>query len=93
MRLGWAIMCPVAPFQNRICFMHFVIKLFPEIIVKSAPVRKRFTRQLYNNLNILIKRLSPELKVRRDWEKLEVVGPDDSALQARVAQVLANTPV
>ena len=72
--------------------MHFVIKLFPEIIVKSAPVRKRFTRQLYNNLNILIKRLSPELKVRRDWEKLEVVGPDDSALQARVAQVLANTP-
>ncbi|WP_345424299.1 tRNA uracil 4-sulfurtransferase ThiI [Halioxenophilus aromaticivorans] len=72
--------------------MHFVIKLFPEIIVKSAPVRKRFTRQLYNNLNILVKRISPSLKVRRDWEKLEVVGPEDSAVQIKVAQVLANTP-
>lgn len=72
--------------------MHFVIKLFPEIIIKSAPVRKRFTRQLFNNVRLLLKRVDDQLVVRRDWEKLEVVGPDDAELCARVAQVLANTP-
>lgn len=72
--------------------MHFVIKLFPEIIVKSAPVRKRFTRQLYNNLCILLKRLDSDLVVHRDWEKIEVKGADDQALQKKVSAVLANTP-
>ena len=72
--------------------MHFIVKLFPEIITKSAPVRRRFTRQLQNNLVALLKALNSEMKVTRDWEKLDVFGPDDSVLQARVTAVLAATP-
>jgi len=72
--------------------MHFVVKLFPEIIIKSPPVRKRFTRQLYNNLCLLLKPLHAGITVYRDWEKLEVTGPEDSGLEAQVAGVLACTP-
>ncbi|WP_317932578.1 tRNA uracil 4-sulfurtransferase ThiI [Halioxenophilus sp. WMMB6] len=72
--------------------MHFIVKLFPEITIKSAPVRKRFTRQLQDNLHHLLRRLSRELSVRRDWEKLEISGPDDEELEARVSTVLAQTP-
>ena len=73
-------------------FMHFVIKLFPEITIKSTPVRKRFTRQLASNLKQLTKRLSTDIKIVRDWEKLEVLGPEDPALADQIADVLACTP-
>ncbi len=72
--------------------MHFVIKLFPEITIKSTPVRKRFTQQLRTNLKQLCKRLSPDIVVVRDWEKLEVQGPSDPELEAKISQILAHTP-
>ena len=36
--------------------MHFILKLFPEITLKSTPVRNRMTRQLVDNLRLLLKR-------------------------------------
>ena len=72
--------------------MHFVIKLFPEIIIKSPPVRKRFTKQLRDNLKKLLLPLNSDIQVDRDWEKIEVYGPDAGGLQEQVANVLAHTP-
>ena len=56
--------------------MHFIVKLFPEIIIKSPPVRKRMIKQLHNNLTKLLKELSPDMRVVREWDKLEVIGPE-----------------
>jgi len=79
--------------------MHFIVKVFPEIIIKSPPVRKRFIRQLRDNLRSLLAGIDSAINVQRDWEKIEVTA-DDSGLdeparlqrQARVAQVLGRTP-
>ena len=73
--------------------MHFVIKVFPEIFIKSMPVRKRMIRQLRDNLRTLLVRLSVEIDVQRDWEKLEITAPDASQQTIdQVAEVLASTP-
>ncbi|HBD12868.1 MAG TPA: tRNA 4-thiouridine(8) synthase ThiI [Porticoccaceae bacterium] len=52
--------------------MQFVIKLFPEIIIKSAPVRKRFIRQLRENLKRLLAEANCDADVRSEWDKIEV---------------------
>lgn len=73
--------------------MHFIVRLFPEITIKSPPVRKRFTRQLRNNLRDLLRPISREIKIEREWEKIEVLAEGLSAEQVeQVAEVLATTP-
>jgi thiamine biosynthesis protein ThiI len=73
--------------------MHFIVKLFPEITIKSAPVRKRFTKQLKDNLKSLLKPLDKGIKVTREWDKIEVHAEStDRQLTAQVAEVLSHTP-
>lgn len=73
--------------------MYFIVKLFPEITIKSSPVRKRLTRQLRNNLRSLLKPLAPTIDVQRDWEKIEISGPTgDLTLKNEVVRILKNTP-
>lgn len=72
--------------------MHFIIKLFPEIIIKSTPVRKRMTRQLRENLRKMLRAIDPAIQVEQDWEKLQVIGPESDEVAVRVADLLARTP-
>jgi len=79
--------------------MHFIVKLFPEITIKSAPVRKRFIKQLRDNLRELLAPLSAELskeekiQVQREWDKIEVTtSNNDPAIKRRVIEVLAHVP-
>lgn len=73
--------------------MHFIVKVFPEIIIKSPPVRKRLIKRLRDNLRQLLAPLSEQIQVKRDWEKVEILAPDaDDALTEQVANVLAHTP-
>ncbi len=77
--------------------MHFIIKLFPEITIKSAPVRKRFIKQLRDNLRHLLSEIElPEgakLRVQREWDKIEVTSDlDDASVAAQVSKVLAHAP-
>ncbi|SEG58956.1 tRNA uracil 4-sulfurtransferase ThiI [Marinobacterium lutimaris] len=53
--------------------MKFIIKLFPEITIKSRPVRKRLVARLQNNIQIILGRIHPEVKVSAFWDKIEVV--------------------
>lgn len=73
--------------------MHFVVKFFPEITIKSNPVRKRMSRQLKDNLRHQLTRLDDRIQVRKDWEKIDVLAPDAVAhLGGRIEEVLAHTP-
>lgn len=79
--------------------MHFIVKVFPEIIIKSPPVRRRFIKLLRDNLRTLISQVGPGIRVDRDWEKVEITAPDDhlsaeelALREARVAEILAHTP-
>ncbi|MBR9883022.1 MAG: tRNA 4-thiouridine(8) synthase ThiI [Oceanospirillales bacterium] len=51
--------------------MKFIIKLFPEITIKSRPVRKRLIARLQNNIQIILARIEPSIKVSSFWDKLE----------------------
>lgn len=73
--------------------MHFIVKFFPEITIKSPPVRKRFVKHLRDNLRQLYKSLSFPVKVDRDWDKIDVYSElDTPEAVAQVAEVLAHTP-
>ncbi len=81
-----------APYSGAIS-MHFIVKVFSEIIIKSPPVRKRFIKQLRDNLRKLLGDLGVAIDVQRDWEKIEIVAPDaDESIIAQVSEVLAHTP-
>ncbi|MDO6455282.1 tRNA uracil 4-sulfurtransferase ThiI [Neptunomonas phycophila] len=57
--------------------MKFIIKLFPEITIKSRPVRRRFIQRLQSNLQVVVKRACPSATVSAFWDKLEVVLPEE----------------
>lgn len=73
--------------------MHFIVKVFPEIIIKSPPVRKKFIKQLRDNLRVLLANLGVDIDVQRDWEKIEIRCPEaNEQVTSQVADVLARTP-
>ena len=72
--------------------MKFVIKFFPEITIKSRPVRKRFVAQLVDNLKAVLKELDPGVQVTNGWDKLQVdTAVEDAALLARMVEAMRNT--
>jgi tRNA uracil 4-sulfurtransferase len=73
--------------------MHFIVKVFPEIIIKSQPVRQRFIKQLRDNLRKMLSDLGVRVQVQRDWEKIEITSAkDDPESTAKVKDLLARTP-
>jgi len=71
--------------------MHFIVKLFPEIFVKSPPVRKRLTRMLANNIKRLF-RETEGTQIHSNFEKFEVSVPDAQGNRDRAIEILLNTP-
>ncbi|GIX30946.1 MAG: tRNA sulfurtransferase [Porticoccaceae bacterium] len=73
--------------------MHYIVRLCPEITIKSTPVRRRLTRQLRHNLRRLLRAVDPAVTLTGDWEKLDVWLPEERAeLAPAVEEVLASTP-
>jgi thiamine biosynthesis protein ThiI len=73
--------------------MKFIVKFFPEITIKSRPVRKQFVKRLYDNLRKLLRAIDPDVEVVRDWDKLTVVSSDfDEQRMQEFIVVLSNTP-
>lgn len=73
--------------------MKFIVKLFPEITIKSKPVRKRFIQRLQSNLQVTLKRVDNDIKVRGLWDKVEVEVPsEDALLREQVIDVMSCTP-
>jgi thiamine biosynthesis protein ThiI len=52
--------------------MKLIVKVFPEITIKSPPVRKRFIKQLARNIRTVVRDLDPQLVVTGVWDNLEV---------------------
>ncbi|UAA37530.1 tRNA 4-thiouridine(8) synthase ThiI [Paraneptunicella aestuarii] len=52
--------------------MKFIVKLHPEITIKSASVRKRFTRLLESNIRVVFKHRDVDAAIKNSWDKLEV---------------------
>lgn len=73
--------------------MKFVIKLFPEITIKSKPVRQRLVRQLRQNISEVLKREHGKIAVQGFWDKIEVYVSDEiPELGQKVAKSLQRIP-
>ncbi len=53
----------------------FIVKLHPEIAIKSKSVRKRFTKILTSNIKILTSQVDEHAKVHKNWDNITVVSP------------------
>ncbi|MCL2913293.1 tRNA 4-thiouridine(8) synthase ThiI [Shewanella corallii] len=73
--------------------MKFIVKLYPEIMMKSKSVRKRFTKMLETNIRNVLKKIDEDIKVQNLWDKLVVVVPADKMdLVDKVAERLQCIP-
>tara|TARA_R110002072_G_scaffold140765_8_gene285232 strand:+ start:22511 stop:23977 length:1467 start_codon:yes stop_codon:yes gene_type:complete len=72
--------------------MKFIVKLFPEISIKSKPVRQRFVKQLRQNINEVLKREFDHVSVQGYWDKVEVTVKGDLDYAQKVAQTLQRIP-
>ncbi len=59
--------------------MKFIVKLYPEIMMKSRSVRIRFTKMLESNMRNVLRRVDEGIRVRRQWDRIMVSVPDTSA--------------
>lgn len=76
--------------------MKFVIKLFPEIMVKSDSVRRQITKILRSNLRSQFKRHAISADVQNRWDSLIVVldpkHDNDDATRRQALRILTHTP-
>lgn len=74
--------------------MKFIVKLFPEISIKSKSVRKRFSKLLEGNIRNVLKRIAPGIRVQLHWDRINIDCPDTlSAEQCQaVTDALLATP-
>jgi thiamine biosynthesis protein ThiI len=67
----------------------FILKLFPEIMVKGSSAKRQMVGQLYNNLLKLLGDIQKDITVRKFSDKIEVLTPIDIVDKVRVR--LLNT--
>jgi len=73
--------------------MKFVAKYFPEIIMKSRPVRKRFVKQLQMNVRNLVTRNGFKADVQGQWDNLYIgINSEDPAIRRAMINILTHTP-
>ena len=60
--------------------MKFLVKFFPEIAIKSKPVRRQLTSTLKRNLKLALSEVDDSIKVVSYWDHLEVFSETDDAL-------------
>ncbi len=71
--------------------MKFIIKLFPEITIKSQSVRLRFIKILTSSIRNILRTLDEEIAVVRHWDHIEVRAKKE-ALRATVTEELTRIP-
>jgi len=61
--------------------MKYIIRLFSEITIKSKPVRQKYIKKLYNNLNKHLELITIDFDSKYFWDKIEVDIYDDRILE------------
>jgi len=67
----------------------FILKLFPEIMIKGSSAKRQMVGQLYVNLLNIMERIDANIHVRKFSDKIEVVSP--VSVLPEVRQALLNT--
>lgn len=75
---------------NEVKTQKFILKFFPEIMVKGNTAKRQMISQLYNNLHNMLHRISKEVAIKKFFDKIEVVTPIEFVVEVR--QKLLDTP-
>ena len=67
--------------------MKFIIKLFPEIMIKSESVRKRFVKILISNIRNVLTKNDGTVAVIKHWDYIEVRSKIDANLPMLIEQL------
>ena len=67
--------------------MKFIIKLFPEIMIKSESVRKRFVKILTSNIRNVLTKYDDTVAVIKHWDYIEVRSKIDANLPVLIEQL------
>ena len=72
--------------------MQFIVKFFPEITIKSRPVRLQLAKQLRDNIRAQLRSSDPDVQIIREWDQLKLQAPDDDEeRRERIVDVLSRT--
>ncbi|MGY6089185.1 tRNA uracil 4-sulfurtransferase ThiI [Avibacterium paragallinarum] len=71
--------------------MKFIIKLFPEIMIKSESVRKRFIKILTGNIRNILNKYDDSVAVVKHWDYIEVRSKNE-ANRALLIELLGRIP-
>ena len=63
----------------------FILKLFPEIMIKGPSAKRQMVGQLYINLLKILERIDPTIAVRKFSDKIEVLAPINILTEVRQA--------
>ena len=61
----------------------FILKLFPEIMIKGSSAKRQMVGQLYTNLLTIFEKISSNIEVRKFSDKMEVLSPIEVLPQVR----------
>ena len=67
--------------------MKFIVKLFPEIMIKSESVRKRFVKILTSNIRNVLTKYDDTVAVIKHWDYIEVRSKIDANLPMLIEQL------
>ncbi|MBN6709705.1 tRNA 4-thiouridine(8) synthase ThiI [Haemophilus haemoglobinophilus] len=71
--------------------MKFIIKLFPEIMIKSESVRKRFVKILTGNIRNVLNKYDDTVAVVKHWDYIEVRSKNEEN-HALLIELLSRIP-
>jgi len=67
----------------------FILKLFPEIMIKGSSAKRQMVGQLYTNLITILERINSDISVKKFSDKIEIFTPLTALEEVRIA--LLNT--
>ncbi len=67
----------------------FILKLFPEIMIKGSSAKRQMVGQLYTNLLTVLERIDESIEVKKFSDKIEVIAP--TTVLTEVRQALLDT--
>ncbi|AXH09879.1 tRNA 4-thiouridine(8) synthase ThiI [Malaciobacter halophilus] len=76
--------------SNEVKTQKFIIKFFPEVMIKGQKAKRQMVAQIYNNVRTLVKRVSEDITLKKFFDKVEVVCPVQVVPEIR--QILVETP-
>ena len=76
--------------ESQIKTQKFIIKYFTEIMIKGSTAKRQMISQVYNNLVNILSKISKDIKVKKFFDKIEVVCPIEVVIEVRLK--LLDTP-